>query len=520
MTDSDDEEQLVRTFGGGDGRGQKNAWQALSSEEFTDRGTEKATSSQQHDTDDSHSNPEWYDPPYPPTNLSLLLERSETHARCVYSKSQGVAGHGFDLVPHPELEKDDPPGQETVRDFWFGADSTWQLGPDRQPATPGSVLEQAWTDYEAIGWFSIEVLINDNTAEPTGLAHVPAHTIRARKDDIGFVQIDPDTSKIEGYFAPAGARYGDEKQFVDANDGTVSASIAGVETPANELLVHRNYSALAPHYGIPDVVPAMQTLFGDLAARKFNAKFFENDAVPRFAVIVEGGQLTEAAWTELEEKFADLKLDDNAHRGVILEAVSGVTSSFEDAHNVSLRIEPLTVGVEEDASFIEYRKENEHDIGKAHDCPPVVFDRTDQINYANADAQRRSFANETIRPKQQKLAERLYRVIHQTMLDVDGWTVDFVLHGAENEERQAQIAKTRISAGVQGGMLVDEAREELGLEPLDGPEGNMLLSELGAGSETAEAIESALDVEREAARADERAEQLGYSITARTEADD
>jgi PBSX family phage portal protein len=515
-----DRTEAVRTFGG-DGQPRKDAWATVSSAEFTDRGTEKATTSQQHDTDDPHSNPEWFEPPYPPTNLSLLLERSETHAACVFAKAQGVAGHGFDVAPHPEQETDNPPGETTVRDFWFGPESKWQLGPDKQPATPPEVLEQAWTDYEAVGWLSVEVLINDNTAAPTGLAHVPAHTIRARKGAPGYVQIDPDTSKIEGYFAPAGARYGDEKLFVDAETGKTANSIAGVDTPANELIVIRNYSALAPHYGIPDIVPAMQTLFGDLAARKFNAKFFENDAVPRFAVIVEGGQLTDAAWAELEEKFAELKLDDNAHRGVILEAVSGVTSSFEDAHNVSLRIEPLTVGVEEDASFIEYRKENEHDIGKAHDCPPVVYDRTDQINYANADAQRRSFANETIRPKQEKLADRLYRVIHQTMLGVDGWTIEFVLHGAENEERQAKIAKTRIAAGVQAGMLVNEAREELGLDPLDGPEGNMLLSELGS-SGSAEAIENALAAERESAKRDQRAEDIGYSITERAnaEADD
>ena len=525
--DTNTEDDVVRTFGGGDGNGQRDAWTAIESTEFTNRGrestSEKATESQQHDTDDPHSRPEWYDPPYPPTNLALLPERSETHATCIEAKSQGVAGHGFDVAPHPEAESDDPPGQKTVQDFWFGADNTWQLGPDRLPATPSEVLEQAWDDLETIGWLALETLINDQTADPTGLAHVPAHTIRARKDAPGFVQIDPDTSKIEGYFAPAGARYGDEKVFVDADTGETGSSIGDVGTPANELLVMRNYSALAPHYGVPDIIPAMQTLFADLAARKFNAKFFENDAVPRFAVIVEGGELTEAAWTELEEKFAELKLDDNAHRGVILEAVSGVTSSFEDAHNVSLRIEPLTVGIEEDASFIEFRKENEHDIGKAHDCPPVVYDRTDQINYANAESQRRSFANETIRPKQEKYAARLYRVIHQTMLGVDGWTIDFVLHGAENEERQAKIAATRIKAGAVAGMTVNEARDELGLDALEGPEGEMLLSELGGGgSESAAAIESLLDDVRADAKREQRAEDLGYSVTDRVdgEADD
>lgn len=514
---SGDTAEGVRVFGGSQ-NSRKGAWSTIDDGEWDDAA--KARSSQQHDTDDPHEQPDWYEPPYLPTNLAVLKERSETHARCVASKAQAVAGHGFDLTPHDLAESDDPPGEETVRDFWFGTESTWQLGPDDLPATPSEVLEQAWDDYESIGWLAIEILINDNTGEPTGLAHVPAHTIRARRDGPGFLQIDPDSRIIEGYFAPAGARFGDDKTFVDADSGADAPSIRGVETPANELLVIRNYSALAPHYGVPDIVPAIQTLFGDVAARQFNLNFFENDGVPRFAVIVEGGELTDAAWNELEQKFKDLSVDDNSHRGVLLEAVSGAKNSFEDSHDVSLRIEPLTVGVEEDASFIEYRKENEHDILKAHDVPPVVANRTEKINRANADAQRREFAIEVIRPKQQKLAARLHRVIHQTMLDVDGWTVEFTLQGAENEQRQAEIAKSRIQAGVQGGMLVDEAREELGLEPLESPEGNLMLSELSSQGSSA-AIEAALETEREKARSEVRAETMGYSVTERMgEADD
>jgi len=516
----DETREAVRVFGG-DGDS-KEALSTLDAAAWTDppttSSTEKAIESQQHDTDDPHERTDWYDPPYNPTVLATLKERSETHARAVASKAQSVAGHGFDLVPHEYAGSDDPPGYDTVRDFWFGFGSTWQLGPDRLPATPDEVLEQAWDDYESIGWLSIEALINDTTAEPTGLAHVPAHTIRSRRDGPGFVQIDPDSNLIEGYFAPAGFRYGDDKRFLDADTGEVGSSIGDVGTPANEVLVMRNYSGLAARYGVPDIVPAMQTLFGDIAARKYNATFFENDGVPRFAVMVEGGELTDKAWTELEEKFKDLRVDDNSHRGVILEAMSGVKSSFEDAHNVSIRIEPLTVGVDEDASFIDYRKENEHDILKAHDVPPVVANRTEKVNRANADAQRREYANEVIRPKQQKLAARLHRVIHQTMLDVDGWTVEFELHGAENEERQATIAKTRIQAGVSAGMLVDEAREELGLEPLGAPEGNLMLSELGSQG-NAGAIESVLEFEREQARSEVRAETMGYSVTDRADAE-
>ncbi|MDT3434697.1 phage portal protein [Haloarcula sp. 1CSR25-25] len=517
--------EIARTIGGDESNG--SAWQNLQSTDYTDRETANATSSQQHDPDDPHDQTDYYEPPYPPTNLALLLERSETHARCVDAKAQGVAGHGFDIVPHEEAVDEDsdsePPGEDTVREFWFGDDSTFQLGVDAQPATPSQVIENGWTDYESIGWLAIEVLANDMTGDPTGLAHLPAHTIRKRSDAPGFVQIDPDSNIIEGYFAPAGARYGDDQTFIDADDGTVGGSIADVDTPANELIVYRNYSALAPHYGTPDIIPAMETLAGDVAARTYNRRFFENDGVPRFAVIVEGGELTDAAWAELEEKFAELKDNDEAHRGVILEAVSGIKNSFEDAHDVSLRIEPLTVGVDEDASFTEYRRENEHDILKAHEVPPVVANRTERINRANADAQRRRFANETIRPKQEKFAAHLYRLIHQTMLDVDGWTIEFALQGGESEMRQAEINKLRIE-GTAGVITVDEAREEVGKEPLGAPEGDLLVAELSqtgpAGGSGAPSSGSGEGGDVQAARRDQRAADLGYSLTDRADSDD
>ena len=510
--DSDD--RAVRTFGTGNSR--TDSWEGLRRNSDS-KTTEKAVATQQDDTDDPHHRIEWYDPRYDPRKLALLVERSETHKACVHAKAKATAGYGFDIVPHEHAESDDPPGEEAIREFWHGDDSAFQLGPDARMATPTDVLEAARRDYEAIGWYAIEVLINDTTGEPTGLAHIPAHTIRVRRDEPGYVQIDPDTQQEEAFFGAAGMRYGDEKTFIDVETGESGSTTGDVDTPANELIFDGDYSPLAPHYGVPDVLPAVETLQGDLAARQFNRRFFENDGVPRFAVIVEGGQLSDDAWTELEQKFAELRLEENSHRGVILEAVSGVTNSFEDAHNVSLRIEPLTVGTEEDASFIEYRRENEHDLMKAHSVPPVVLNRTESVNYSNAKMQLAEFAQSTIRPRQQAFAARLHKTIHQTMLGVDGWTIEFELHGGQNRLREAEIQQFQIE-GTGGTLTVDEAREIQDLEPLGAPTGNMLVSELGSSSGSNPSPSSEEDA-IDAARGEERADQLGYSITARADDD-
>lgn len=436
-------------------------------------------------------------PPYDPTALANLAQKSGTHKRCVHAKAQGVAGNGFTVAPHDHHadidadaadEDDQPDGLDDVRDFWFGRDSTFQLGPNRQLATPEEVLKNVWWDYEGVGWGCLEFLVN-RTGEPTGLAHVPAHRIRKRTDAPGYVELDSH-GQIRQYYSEAGLRYetdeDSEQIFVDRWTGETADTRQGVSEVANELLFVQNYNPLTPHYGLPDVVPEMQTIVGDLAARRYNARFFENDGVPRFVVAIEGGELTDRAFESLSEKLRELSKEENTHRGMLIEAVDAVQAR-DDAGDVSISIEPLTVGQQEDASFIEFRKENEHDIIKAHSVPPVVVSRTEGSNYANSREQRQEFAQDTVRPRQQTLAARIHRTLHTVMLDAPGVTLDFNLRGGENRLREAEIAQRRINAGGFA-MTLNEVRDELGLEPLTtengepDPTGEMLVAELQSES--------------------------------------
>lgn len=439
--------------------------------------TVKAQTTQQEAVEDDFGPVEWYDPPFDPEELLLLGQRSEPHSSCVEAKSKAVAGHGFEIVPH---ESADPEGVPTVlADFWFGNQSTFTLGPSSVPGTASEVFEHAWNDFESVGWLAVEILVNPNSGQPTGLAHVPSYTIRKRKDDRGYVQID-DGSKIVQFFGEAGDRYGDEQHFIDAETGEVDNSTGSVGTVANELLIIRNYTSGSPRYGLPDIIPAVETLAGDLAAREFNQRFFANDTVPRIAVTVSGGELTDRAWEDLEQTFRDLREQKNAHRGVLIEATSSVAQSIGDANGVDIDIQPLTVGVDEDAGFTDYRDNNEHYILQAHGVPPVVVGRTEGINFANAKSQRVNFAQTTIRPKQTRLATRLYQILHVQAFEIDEWTIEFGLYGGENKQREAETAQIRTKAS-RGSLTVNEARSELGYEPLDGEQGEVLLATLKKG---------------------------------------
>lgn len=432
-------------------------------------------------------------PPYNPDRLASFIELNETHAAAVKKKARYEVGHGFDIVPHRETtaEEADDDQRAAVEGFWHSTESDWKLGPNgTAAATPEEVLEQARVDYHAIGYCALEILTaNDGT--PTGLAHVPARTVRVRKEEIehegdeaeivaghGYVQVRHGRRR---YFGEAGDRYGDDPTFIDKRTGDTADDARELPNgPANELIWVQNPSPLALYYGVPDWVAAIRTIAADEAAKDYNHDFFDHDAIPRYAVKVTGGTLTEESKQDLREMFQNL--EGSPHRTVLLE-VEKFGQSLDD--DVDIELEPLSASRTQDMDFSRFRRRNEHEISKIHEVPPVLLNRLESSNRANSKQQIREFATDVVAPEQKKFASRLYTILHQQALDAPDWTIDFALRGANQPEREAEIARKRIAAA-NGSMTVNEARDELGLEELTDeegtprPEGQMLLANLGA----------------------------------------
>ena len=507
----------------------------------------KAQESQQLDEGDfSTDEIPIIEPPFDPDDLSQLLQIDETHAAAVTKKARYTAGFGFDLAEHEHADDTDtdtdtgtdgddeePPGKDTVTEFWFGDDSSFQIGPDSgEVATPTEVLERAWLDLESIGWYALELLVGMD-GKPTGLAHIPAKTIRKREDGNGFVQLGEGLDKT--YYGRAGMRYdtsdtGEEsnQRFVDKDTGDVGESAGDVGTVANELIVGHNPSLKSLHYGTPDVIPALKTIEGDLAAKHYNVDFFDNNAVPRFAVMVEGATVNDALRSNIEGAFQDLRGTGNNSRTLVIDPDPAPSTGLDDGPDVNIQLEPLTVGVEEDASFLEYRTQNEHKILQVHDVPPIIAGITQSANRANSKEQRQTFIEEAIRPKQGSFAARLYETIHKTALGVSGWTIEFNVKGARNEQDEADVVKKRSDAS-NGMLTVNELREELSKDPLlddegnPSPVGNMLVAEIvgdsspaSTDSDPSEIVdENALEQLVDDELAERVAEEHGYDIAGR-----
>ncbi|MDQ2053243.1 phage portal protein [Halobellus sp. H-GB7] len=425
-------------------------------------------------------------PPYNPDRLAAFMELNETHSAAVRKKARYEVGHGFDITPHRSVDAEDASDEqfETIRDFWHGSESQWMVGPNGTAATtPEEVLEQARIDYHGIGYCAVEILTRaDGT--PTGLAHVPARTVRVRKAETddgevvkghGYVQIRNGRTR---YFGEAGDRYADDPKFVDKETGDVADDARELPNePANELIWVQNPTPLALYYGVPDWVAATRTIAADEAAKDYNHQFFENDTIPRYAIKVTGGELKESSKQELRKLFKNLQ--DSPHRTVILEVEEFAKNLDSD---IEIELVPLSASRTQDMDFENFRERNEHEIAKVHEVPPVLLNRTETSNRSNSKEQVQEFALSVIAPEQQKFAARLYQVLHQAAFGAPDWTIEFTLRGAEQPKDEADVARTRVMAA-RGTMTVDEARAEVGIGPLPDEhpvDGDTLLAELGA----------------------------------------
>jgi PBSX family phage portal protein len=445
------------------------------------------------------------EPPYDPAKLAALQEANGTHAVAIAKKAKREVGFGFDIAPHTHVEEPGDEEQQRVRDFWKGPDTDWKLGPTGTPsATPVEMLEMARQDYHGIGWLALEVRYANFDDEPQGMSYLPAKTVRVKEADAdgrkaghGYVQ------KLDGqtrYFAEAGARHqtgidGDEDPtYVDREDGETYDSqetFPSDSTPANEVLFIPNPHGNSLYYGIPTWVAEIQTIRADFEARRFNRERLANDAILDFLIIVENGQLSEQGREQVAENLKEIRKSSEP-RAMTLE--SGDLADGVDS-DVSIRVEPISQVGDRDMSFVEFREKNERDIAQAHEVPLQALSHQDATN-ANTTEALREFSEEVIQPNQQRFAERLYRVIHQQILDVQDWRLEFKTVGTRNRLRDAEVLST-VLRRVGDGLTINEIRRladdvlDVEIETIEELEGELfgVVSDPILADELAEAVE-------------------------------
>lgn len=394
-------------------------------------------------------------PLYDPVALTRLLEMNTYHYRCVSTKARDVAGLGYELRPIVENPSEEE--REMLDEFFSSIQPSLSI-----------VLTNLQKDIETVGYGALEVIREeyDPEAYPVNLAHIPAHTVRIHREGHKFLQQRGTRKrwfKLFGYDKDVDMETGEERGL-----GEIPA-----ERRATEVFWFINYSPRSSYYGMPDIIPAIGAVLGDISRRDYNLAFFSNYGVPAYAVFISGNYDPGAedpltGQTELEkaieEHFREIQQKPHSTLVLSVPAIGGES-------DVKVEFVKLSADVKE-ASFRLYRQDNRDEILAAHGVPSYRLGITETGSLAGNIAKEATeiYKRSVVEPRQ----EIIEKVINQSLVwgayEVTDWEFKLAAIDTRDEEHDLKVIQTLFTLGaITPNQIIRQFADRFGLTPVDHP---------------------------------------------------
>lgn len=408
---------------------------------------------------------EYVEPQHNPEILAATVENNTRLGRSIRTYARNTLGLGWHIEPKLKITKEtDETVKERVKQQTAIIDALFSNPNDDMPTN--SIFYNIKVDEETTGNGYLEVVRN-TFGIITSVYHVPAITMRKRvmttedgdKEVQGFVQIQGN-DKV--YFK----EFGDTRPMSASKGEYFTESDVDPEDMATEIIHFRLYTPMNYWYGAPRYISAAPAITGNRFAAIRNVKFFENDAVPRMAVMVSGGKLTAEVMQQIEDYFKGKSLGvEKAHNCLIIQAEQQNTGFDKSGGGPTIDLKPLTVGVTEDASFQTYREANDEEIRECFGIGQVFF-ASDSTNRASAACSREITNEQEFEPDRlekeyiinQKLIPALLR------LKSDEIVVTFRFERMKLTD-PLDLARMDQTYAALGAITPNELRESIGKDP-------------------------------------------------------
>jgi PBSX family phage portal protein len=251
-------------------------------------------------------------------------------------------------------------------------------------------MVRVWQDVLTIGNGYLE--IGRNNAGKIGyIGHIPGTMVRVRRKRDGFVQISR-SNKIQAVF------------FRNFQDLEMDDPI-NMDPNPNEIIHFKMYSPNNTYYGIPAAVSAAAAIIGDKFAKEYNIDYFENKAIPRYAIILKGAKISQRSKQELVNYFRN-EVKGRNHGTLIIPLPASIGSDTD------IKFEKLEAGIQ-DSSFDKYRKSNRDEILVANRVPAPKVGVYDNANLAVSRDADKTFKMQVIGPDQAVIEKKLNRLVKE-----------------------------------------------------------------------------------------------------------
>lgn len=390
----------------------------------------------------SYSDNDLVTPLYNPEALTQLLELNTHHYRSVKTKARDTAGLGWYLEPIVDNPNEE---QKAIAESFFDYPNP--------SMTFNEINNQVMVDFESIGYACYEVIRLDE--DNVQLEHLPSHTIRVADDFNRFCQIRGNKKvwfKRFGYEGDIDYRTGEESQNIDD------------EYKASEIIYLMNYTSRSDFYGIPDILPALSSVLAEIERQEYNISFFDNHAIPAYAVTVSGAELDEEVERTIQ-KFFQQDVKKSNHSTLVLTAKKDEDDVSQEP--IDIKFEALSTDMKE-ASFRMFRQDNRDEILSAHGVPPYRAGITveGQLGGSSASEATEIYKQSIIKPKQEMLENIFNRKILFEVLGITDWELRFKQIDTRDVDKEIERMRSLFDMGAYSPNMI---LEKMGEERIDDP---------------------------------------------------
>lgn len=387
------------------------------------------------------------EPPFDIELLASLYTENATHNAAINARVASTVGLGYKWVhttkAKQKLEKaadTGPESEDRARKLLQKEEMDLEELFDsfNQEETFIEVLTKIWLDVRATGNGYLEVGRKRN-GKIGYLGHIPSPLIRVRKQRDGYVQLQTGSKKAVFF------RNFQDTKTIDPING---------DPNCNEVIHFKTYSPTNNWYGIPEAIAAISAIIGDKFAKEYNIDFFENKAIPRYAIILKGAKMSNATKKSLAQYFKH-EVKGNNHGTLIIPIPASI------GHDADIKFEKLEDNIQ-DASFDRYRKSNRDEIVMVHRVPGTKIGIYDNSNLAVSRDADKTYKTQVIGPDQKIVEKRINRIVKEF--------TDFLAFELNAMDIIDDDLKSRINDRYLRTMVKtpNEVRNELGLPALSG----------------------------------------------------
>lgn len=426
------------------------------------------------------------EPPYDVIALGNYLQRDEIHYRCCLCKVIDSVGRGYAINPRPDLlargKAFDDELKEKINEEINIVKSF--IRTCNQASGFLGVLKQAALGAESIGFSGIEV-IRGKDKKVKRIVHVPSRRLRVLRGWRGFVE-EQGSEKTKIYYMPFGTKliikdtsfpsgfrpFDPFKDKIEDAHWNLIDRYTGqrigfdkFEDSANEVIWIQKHHPSTIYYGLSDVIPALASVVANIYINTYGLQFFENNAIPHYAIIVEGAEFSPDVVNLIKHYFKnDIK---GENRSTLIIPVP------DSSGEVRVRFEQLSAE-EKEGSFQQYRKNNQQAIMVAHGVSPAIIGVTDAASLGSGKgrAQYENYRDRIIEPSQRYWEEKVNDLL-QKGLGVTHVILEFDAYNIQDDRELSEVMVRYLDRAV---LSVNEVRKiaKLG-DPVKGGDKRILV---------------------------------------------